>query len=156
MWETQSGFLPSGSLELSQQCTLKLMIAVLLFLVELREMIKEHTFVGCVNKSFSLMQHQTKLYLVNNKNLTWVVISLLYWRILYKFRWIMAQIVNSNNVFCKNMVTLGSPSCWNLSTEWENDLSSTEEVSYLRYRTFHHVVICDYQTILWHVTEFTP
>ena len=40
------------------------------YFVELREIIKEHTFVGCVNKSFSLIQHQTKLYLVNNKNLT--------------------------------------------------------------------------------------
>lgn len=36
----------------------------------LREMFQFHKFVGCVNKEFSLMQHQTKLYLVNTTKLS--------------------------------------------------------------------------------------
>ncbi|XP_067929049.1 DNA mismatch repair protein Mlh1-like [Watersipora subatra] len=48
----------------------------------LREMLKEHTFVGCVNRSFSLLQYQTSLYLVNNKNLTQ---ELFYQIMLYDF-----------------------------------------------------------------------
>lgn len=28
-------------------------------------MFKRHTFVGCVDRSLALMQHETKLYLVN-------------------------------------------------------------------------------------------
>lgn len=33
-------------------------------------MFQFHKFVGCVNKEFSLMQHQTKLYLVNTTKLS--------------------------------------------------------------------------------------
>ncbi|XP_021370788.1 DNA mismatch repair protein Mlh1-like [Mizuhopecten yessoensis] len=36
----------------------------------LSEMFKNHKFVGCVNEKFALMQHQTKLYLVNTTNLS--------------------------------------------------------------------------------------
>nr|XP_022308233.1 DNA mismatch repair protein Mlh1-like [Crassostrea virginica] len=36
----------------------------------LREMFQFHKFVGCVNREFSLMQHQTKLYLVNTSKLS--------------------------------------------------------------------------------------
>ncbi|XP_048755087.2 DNA mismatch repair protein Mlh1-like [Ostrea edulis] len=36
----------------------------------LREMFQFHKFVGCVNEEFSLMQHQTKLYLVNTTKLS--------------------------------------------------------------------------------------
>ncbi|XP_071802994.1 DNA mismatch repair protein Mlh1-like isoform X1 [Asterias amurensis] len=36
----------------------------------LREMLRHHTFVGCVNAEFALLQHQTKLYLVNTSKLT--------------------------------------------------------------------------------------
>ena len=50
--------------------TTRLFHQTFLLVTELRVVIKEHTFVGCVNKSFSLLQHQTKLYLVNNLHLT--------------------------------------------------------------------------------------
>ncbi|KAL3831500.1 hypothetical protein ACJMK2_023241 [Sinanodonta woodiana] len=36
----------------------------------LREMFQNHTFVGCVIQEYSLMQHQTKLYLINTKKLS--------------------------------------------------------------------------------------
>lgn len=36
----------------------------------LREMFQNHKFVGCVNEEFALMQHQTKLYLVNTTKLS--------------------------------------------------------------------------------------
>ncbi|XP_013773945.1 DNA mismatch repair protein Mlh1-like isoform X1 [Limulus polyphemus] len=36
----------------------------------LKELFQEHTFVGCVNREFSLVQHQTKLYLTNNHRLS--------------------------------------------------------------------------------------
>jgi len=39
----------------------------------LRALIQNHTFVGCVNPDFSLLQHDTKLYLVNNTKLRWVM-----------------------------------------------------------------------------------
>ncbi|XP_074658885.1 DNA mismatch repair protein Mlh1-like [Tubulanus polymorphus] len=32
---------------------------------ELRDIFQKHTFVGCVNKQYALIQHQTKLYLAN-------------------------------------------------------------------------------------------
>ncbi|XP_071157795.1 DNA mismatch repair protein Mlh1-like isoform X1 [Mytilus edulis] len=35
-----------------------------------RDMFQNNTFVGCVDKEFSLMQHQTKLYLVNTTKLS--------------------------------------------------------------------------------------
>lgn len=35
----------------------------------LREIIKDHTFVGCVDTKHALFQHQTKLYLVNTRKL---------------------------------------------------------------------------------------
>jgi hypothetical protein len=34
-------------------------------LAALREMFRSHTFVGCVDAGLALMQHATKLYLVN-------------------------------------------------------------------------------------------
>lgn len=36
----------------------------------LRELFKNHTFVGCVNAENALLQHQTKLYLVNTSKLS--------------------------------------------------------------------------------------
>ncbi|KAK3109179.1 hypothetical protein FSP39_024740 [Pinctada imbricata] len=36
----------------------------------LREMFQNHKFVGCVNQEMALMQHQTKLYLVNTTKLS--------------------------------------------------------------------------------------
>lgn len=42
-------------------------------IVDLREMFQFHKFVGCVNEEFSLMQHQTKLYLVNTTKLRFVL-----------------------------------------------------------------------------------
>lgn len=35
----------------------------------LREIFKNHTFVGCVNAEYALLQHQTKLYLINTSKL---------------------------------------------------------------------------------------
>ena len=36
----------------------------------LRELFKHHTFVGCVNSEHAVIQHQTKLYLVNTVKLS--------------------------------------------------------------------------------------
>lgn len=36
----------------------------------LKELFQEHTFVGCVNQKYALVQHQTKLYLTNVKRLS--------------------------------------------------------------------------------------
>ncbi|XP_036357554.1 DNA mismatch repair protein Mlh1 isoform X1 [Octopus sinensis] len=36
----------------------------------LREMLQNHKFIGCINEELSLMQHQTKLYLINNAKLS--------------------------------------------------------------------------------------
>ncbi|XP_033730462.1 DNA mismatch repair protein Mlh1-like, partial [Pecten maximus] len=48
----------------------------------LSEMFRNHKFVGCVNEEFSLMQHQTMLYLVNT---TAVSKELFYQIILFDF-----------------------------------------------------------------------
>ena len=39
------------------------------FITGVRDMFQNNTFVGCVDEEFSLMQHQTKLYLVNTTKL---------------------------------------------------------------------------------------
>ncbi|XP_041367878.1 DNA mismatch repair protein Mlh1-like [Gigantopelta aegis] len=36
----------------------------------LRELVQNHTFVGCVSEEYALVQHQTKLYLVNTTKLS--------------------------------------------------------------------------------------
>lgn len=36
----------------------------------LHDLFRNHTFVGCVNQRFSLVQHQTELYLVNTRKVT--------------------------------------------------------------------------------------
>ena len=38
-------------------------------LVGLRTLMQNHTFVGCVSPEFALIQHDTKLYLVNTTKL---------------------------------------------------------------------------------------
>lgn len=38
--------------------------------VPLREMLRNHSFVGCVNPQWALAQHQTKLYLLNTTKLS--------------------------------------------------------------------------------------
>lgn len=35
----------------------------------LQEMMQNHSFVGCVNPQWSLVQHHTKLYLLNTNKL---------------------------------------------------------------------------------------
>ncbi|KAB1264456.1 DNA mismatch repair protein Mlh1 [Camelus dromedarius] len=39
-------------------------------LASLREMLRDHSFVGCVNPQWALAQHQTKLYLLNTTRLS--------------------------------------------------------------------------------------
>ena len=41
----------------------------LALIVGLRDLVNDHTFVGCVNATYVLLQHQTKLYLVNTPRL---------------------------------------------------------------------------------------
>lgn len=41
----------------------------MVFITGVRDMFQNNTFVGCVDEEFSLMQHQTKLYLVNTTKL---------------------------------------------------------------------------------------
>ncbi|KAK2158972.1 hypothetical protein LSH36_161g14039 [Paralvinella palmiformis] len=48
----------------------------------LRELLQNHTFVGCVNAEYALIQHQTKLYLVNTTKLSK---ELFYQLLLYDF-----------------------------------------------------------------------
>ena len=50
---------------------------------DLKEMLRNHKFVGCVEKSLALMQHGTKLYLTN---VTALSIELFYQIILFAFR----------------------------------------------------------------------
>lgn len=35
----------------------------------LQEMLQNHSFVGCINLQWALIQHRTKLYLLNTTNL---------------------------------------------------------------------------------------
>jgi hypothetical protein len=53
-------------------------LTILKLIVDLREMFQFHKFVGCVNEEFSLMQHQTKLYLVNTTKLRFVLCNIEY------------------------------------------------------------------------------
>ena len=42
-----------------------------LLVAGLRTLLQNHTFVGCVSPEFALLQHDTKLYLVNTTKLRW-------------------------------------------------------------------------------------
>ena len=51
--------------------TVPLLTWFCLFLA-LREMLRNHSFVGCVNPQWALAQHQTKLYLLNTTKLRYI------------------------------------------------------------------------------------
>ena len=45
------------------------LLSVLVFSSGLQEMLQNHSFVGCVNPQWTLIQHHTKLYLLNSTSL---------------------------------------------------------------------------------------
>lgn len=46
-----------------------LFFALNIFSPGLQEMLQNHSFVGCINIQWALIQHRTKLYLLNTTNL---------------------------------------------------------------------------------------
>lgn len=45
------------------------MFLLIIFSPGLQEMLQNHSFVGCINPQWTLIQYRTKLYLLNTTNL---------------------------------------------------------------------------------------
>ncbi|KAL1433775.1 hypothetical protein MTO96_012306 [Rhipicephalus appendiculatus] len=72
----------------------------------LRELFRNHTFVGCVNQRYSLVQHKTELYLINTRR---VSEELFYQLMLKNFgRFGMYQLTEPAPVYDLAMMALGS------------------------------------------------
>ncbi|XP_071818639.1 DNA mismatch repair protein Mlh1-like isoform X2 [Apostichopus japonicus] len=72
----------------------------------LREIFKNHTFVGCVNAEYALLQHQTKLYLINTSKLSK---EFFYQLVLFDFgNFGVMKLSNPGSIFDLAMIALDS------------------------------------------------
>ncbi|XP_055972305.1 DNA mismatch repair protein Mlh1-like [Sorex fumeus] len=93
----------------------------------LREMLNNHSFVGCVNPQWALAQHQTKLYLLNTSKLSE---ELFYQILIYDFaNFGVLRLSEPAPLFDLAMLALDSPeSGW---TEEDGPKEGLAEYSYL-------------------------